>query len=159
MNVSLRAARLSDSAQLLGWKNDPDVRRFSIVTEDIIGPVAHERWLNERMRRLGLFVISYENVDCGDIRFDFAKNETEVSIRIAPQFRSKGIASAVIGIACPLIQNWYGTPLVAKVVVGNLYSMRLFTKYGFELVERKKSGKKEYDVLRLEGQFHRRGLV
>jgi RimJ/RimL family protein N-acetyltransferase len=148
MDITLRTVRLEDAADLLEWKNDPDTRRFSIVTEEPIEWLAHLKWLDKRIRQLGFFVIVAGQVKCGDVRFDIGKDEIEVSIRIGRPFRNRGIATAVIGLACPLMQHCHALPLIAKVVQGNNASLRLFTKFDFRVVEHQIFMGKKFAILK-----------
>lgn len=124
--VWLRPVRFTDALFLLSWKNDPATRKNSIVTEDEIRFSDHLKWLKKRLKSPGFYIIMDDNKMCGDIRFDIG-DEIEVSIRMSPLFRGKGIATKALKLGMQLHPN----NLVAKIVWGNLPSYNLFTSAGF----------------------------
>lgn len=134
MNVRIRWATMDDADFLLSVKNDPIVRKFSIVTHNKIKKKDHVRWLASVIadtdRRL--YLIEYEGKRAGDIRFDTTGRWVEVSVRLARKYRRKGIGSFVIPFACRGIAAALpGKTLFAKIVDGNKASARTFEKAGF----------------------------
>jgi RimJ/RimL family protein N-acetyltransferase len=119
-SVSLRPAKMSDARNLLKWKNDPDMRRFSIVSNDKIKMVDHLEWLKEHID--DIYIIMYKGKDVGDVRFE----GIEVAIKLDKKYRGRGIGTMTL-------DKVVGRPL-AKVVDGNVSSMRLFIKCGFNVV-------------------------
>ncbi len=135
--ISLKKARYDDADILLRIKNDKDVRHFSIISHKKIRKEAHLRWLREKLYggKTHLFIILKDGKVAGDVRFDCGK-EIEVSIRLLPKFRSKGIGKTILA-ALPF-------KMTAKIVDENIHSLNLFTSCGFRFHEYKKG----YYILR-----------
>jgi len=117
---------MHDADFLLKVKNDKDVRANSIVTHDKIKKRNHMKWLRERLSdgKTALFVIYKNGKMAGDVRFDCGR-ETEISIRLLPQFRQKGIATAIV-------RTFSYPGMMAKVVEGNVPSMNVFVTNGYK---------------------------
>lgn len=118
----LRKATIKDAKKLLKWKNDSETRKFAIVTNNKIEWNDHLQWLKKRLERSGFYIIKHGKKDYGDLRFE----ENEVSIRIDPKARGKGIGGWAISRAQEMFDE-----LTAKIVVGNVASLNLFTGKGF----------------------------
>jgi RimJ/RimL family protein N-acetyltransferase len=132
--ITLRPATIEDAKFLFDLKNDEDTRRNAIVTEDLILWENHLPWLEKRLEKPGMNIIMLDEIPVGDVRFDYG-DETEISIKLVPEFRGQGIARRVIGMCLG--------KLVAYIVDGNIPSMRTFLANGFKPVEYIK-GKKNY---------------
>lgn len=124
--IRLRPATMDDADFLLKVKNDKDVRAHSIVTHDKIKKRNHMKWLRERLTdgKTALFVIYKDGKMAGDVRFDGGR-ETEISIRLLPQFRQKGIATAIV-------RTLSFPGMMAKVVEGNIPSLNVFVTSGYK---------------------------
>jgi len=108
---------MDDAKDLLSWKNDPVTREFSIVTHDEIKWENHLKYLENHIQ--DIMIIELDGRKCGDIRVD-----DEVSIRLAPECRGKGIGYRALKMVVE-------PGMIAHIVYGNVASMRLFTKLGF----------------------------
>jgi len=133
MKFTLRNATMADAKELLRWKNDPTTRKFAIVTQKRITLKDHLVWLEKTLRdsHVNLFIITDGLNDYGDVRLDVGPLETEISVRIAPEHRLHGVATRALKLA---IKEYFETDtnsLIAKVVDGNIASMRTFLKLGF----------------------------
>lgn len=124
--TSLRNATWEDAKFLFDLKNDKTVRKFSIVTQKKIKWEDHLEWYKKNMQYT--YIIEWNGERCGDIRI---KN-LEIAIKLDPKFRGLGIGSDVLH----LVTDKYGF-LTAKIVDGNVPSMKLFTKYGFKVIDHK----------------------
>lgn len=135
--ITIRPAGFQDTDDLLEWKNDPDTRKFSIVTQDVILKENHKKWLADCLfdKNRELNILFYNGEKCGDLRFDIGPETIEVSIRLAKEFRGKGIGSAAIKKYCPTVKRMYGKPIIAKIVNGNLASMNVFIANGFKPIK------------------------
>lgn len=137
--VVTRPAVWEDADDLLGWKNDETVRRFSIVSKEPILRENHLRWLQKTLAdpNVSLKVILSGDQKLGDIRFDTGEDHIEVSIRLDPRFRGMGVGSRVIAQECARMENQNSKTLTATIVDGNQASLRLFTKNGFKVIDQR----------------------
>lgn len=122
--VKLRPATLLDAKNLFRWKNDATVRRFAIKTHNKIEWVSHVTWLRKNLSKIQ--IITMDGIDVGDVRID----NGEIAIKIDKRYRNQGIGSAVL--------RKFPEKLTAKIVEGNIPSMRLFIGAGFVPVSYKK---------------------
>lgn len=114
----LRPMTMADADKMLEWKNYSETRKFSIISNLVIDRNKHMDWLLEHLDQFQ--VIQGSNNTIGAIRI----NNDEISIWIDRTFRSQGIASYIIEqVAKP--------GMIAKIVEGNVSSMRAFIKAGF----------------------------
>lgn len=125
MSIRLRKAVMLDSENLLRWKNDPTMRKFSIVSHDEINPVDHMKWLEKHLDEI--LIIEDNDNAYGDIRLE----GDMVAIKLAPEHRGKGIGSWAIREIQKSREY-----LTALIVDGNVPSMNLFVGCGFEVVGR-----------------------
>ena len=134
--LDTRLATVRDARLLLGWKNEEEVRRFSIVSREKIRYKDHLRWLREVLENpaVALYILTWNGKPCGDMRFSGGDTAIEVSVRIDRNFRNLGIASRAIPYLSKEIL-WGGKPLIAKIVEGNIASMRTFIRCGYRPVE------------------------
>ena len=125
---------MSDATDLLRWKNDADTRRFSIIAKDEIRQADHLKWLGKTLQdpNVRLYMILKDGKPVGDIRFDIA-DQVEVSVRIDRPYRRQGIGSWALSTIAPREMADIKKPFMAKIVDGNVPSMRIFTKNGFKL--------------------------
>lgn len=135
--IKLRPATLADAQDLLRWKNDPVMRDFSIVSSEIIKEEDHLKWLEKHLK--DILIITYNNESCGDIRFD----RNEVAIKLDPKFRGKGIGKKALLKALKDKKD-----IIAKVVDGNVASMRLFQSCGFKVIDHQIQNKGFYILKR-----------
>jgi len=133
--ISLRQATMGDAELLLEMKNDPVMRKFSIATHDEIKMTDHLVWLKDNVQYT--YMIETDSVACGDIRI----KDGEVAIKIHEDYRGKGISTQVLKNVCEKFDV-----LTAKIVDGNVPSMRLFQKCGFKVVDHKDN----YYILKYE---------
>ena len=116
MKYTLRKATLEDANKLLRWKNDYTVRKYSIASNERIKKENHIRWLKKNIDKIQ--IITDGKIDYGDIRLT-----DEIAIKIDKKYRGKGIGDWAI----KQVKGDY----VAKIVDGNVCSMRLFIKNGY----------------------------
>lgn len=132
--VEYRPARYTDAADLFEIKNDPDVRRFSIVTKDRILWENHIKWLTKKLKdeSVQIYCIVYKGFVLGDVRLDLGKDEIEVSIRLLPQARGQGVGSKSVRRATEHAERIAkGRRITAKILANNVPSMRTFKRVGF----------------------------
>lgn len=117
-----RSATMGDSGFLLQIKNDPITRSFSVVTHDKIKKEDHEKWLAQHLDEIK--IIEDLKVLVGMFRVD---TDREVSINLHPDFRGMGYGSKILRTYCP-------KGVWAKIVNGNVASMRIFLANGFKII-------------------------
>lgn len=134
--MTLRPMTMEDAKDMFRWKNDPQTREFAIKTQDEITWASHYTWLEKNVH---LFQVIEEvgNRKIGAVRIEditispppgYIKlvngPELEISIWIDEKFRKCGWGTEAI----KKVRKHYMT---AKIVVGNIPSMRAFIKAGF----------------------------
>lgn len=124
--MMLRPATMEDADFLLSLKNDPVMRKFAVVTHKKIKKAAHIKWLKKNISTICIIQ------DYKDELGMFRIANGEVSINLHPKCRGKGIGSKVLAQFCP-------KGVWAKIVDGNVPSMRIFLQNGFEIVDHKKN--------------------
>ncbi|MEU6641309.1 GNAT family N-acetyltransferase [Saccharomonospora sp. NPDC046836] len=133
--VTVREATERDAELLLGWRNDPDTRRWSRSTE-AVEPAQHLRWLRgvlDSPDRL-LFVAEH-GAAVGTVRFDRlpdAERTWEVSITVAPEHRGRGLAGAILAAGEQALHRLHAArSVLASVHEGNAASLALFHRAGY----------------------------
>jgi RimJ/RimL family protein N-acetyltransferase len=134
--VRLRAASADDAARLLRWRNDPETRRASF-TEAEVRPADHERWLADTLARADrrLYVALAGDEEVATARLDLEGAEAEVSITVAPEWRGRGLATAVLrALADEAFGRLALSRLVARVKGSNPASRAVFERAGFHRI-------------------------
>ena len=141
MSVLVRHAALSDSVDILTWRNDAVTRKMSRNSEPV-SAIQHEQWFENAIKSEQKFVLICEdhsdrNSKLGMIRFDLydSSDEAEVSINLNPEFRGRGFAKICLSSGmdyfrsqCPQI-----TKIYAEVRLENNVSLHLFESLGFKV--------------------------
>lgn len=119
--MTLRPMTMDDADKMLEWKNYSETRLFSILTPQIITKENHYYWLR---RNLEFFqIIQGTNNSIGAIRI----KDNEISIWIDRAFWGQGIASRIL--------KQVSTPkMKARILPGNIASIRSFLTAGFKPV-------------------------
>ena len=107
-----------DADRMLAWKNYPETRRFAIVSHAIIKRKNHLEWLAKNIQFFRM-VVEKGRV-CGAVRVQ----GREVSIWIDRKFWGRGLATRVV-------KKVSKKGSVAKIVAGNIDSLRCFIKAGY----------------------------
>jgi len=115
----LRPMIMADADKLLEWKNYPETREFAIVTKEEINREDHHNWLKDNIDQFQIIADNQEL--CGAIRI----NHTEISIWIDRKYRNKGVATF-------FLRQVIQPGMYAKIVSGNIGSMRAFIKAGLK---------------------------
>lgn len=122
--LSLRPMTMEDADKMLEWKNYPETRKFAITSHDEIKKEDHYRWLEKNLQYFSIIREHEGGVSLGAIRMQ----NQEISIWVDQAFRNQGIAKKTLKlISAP--------GMTAKIVEGNLPSMRAFIFAGFSPVE------------------------
>lgn len=130
----IRPARPDDGEMLWHWRNNPEVRRASLTTEEI--PLEqHLDWYCRALqnpKREVLFA-ELQGEPIGMVRFDTDEETTTVSILLAADYRGRGLAGPVLSAAMCASSLGRGK-LRALVKRDNPASLRLFQSLGFSIV-------------------------
>ncbi len=118
--MQLRPMEMKDADFMLSLKNDPDTRKFAIQTHDEISKESHYKWLADNLQYFRV-IEDRDGKLMGAIRIQ----DKEVSIWVDKEFRKMGIATYVLQHECD-------RSMFAKIVEGNVASMRCFIRAGFE---------------------------
>lgn len=118
--IKLRKATFEDADYLLALKNDKVMRKFAVVTNSKIRKADHLKWLKDNIDTVS--IILYKGERAGMFR---VTEDREVSINIDPLMRGQGLGGKVLKL-CPK-KVW------AKIVNGNVPSMRIFLANGFKI--------------------------
>lgn len=120
----LRPMIMADADFMLGLKNDFQTRKFAIISHEEIKREDHYKWLENNLQYFRVIQDAERGLPIGAIRVQ----DLEVSIWIYHQFRNQGIAKKTLQLIS-------GQGMRAKIVEGNLASMRAFIYAGFVPVE------------------------
>lgn len=133
-DLLLRPATQSDAADLLMWRNQPEVRDNS-RTSDVIDPEQHVRWLSGVLSDPDrhLLIVRRSGKPVGVLRLDEDVHVGEVSIYLCPGAYGQGNGSALLRAleAWVLANRPAVTHLLAEVLDGNVVSHQLFRKNGY----------------------------
>jgi RimJ/RimL family protein N-acetyltransferase len=126
MTITLRKMRLSDADFMLELKNLPETRQYAIASNKEIKKSAHLEWLPKNIQYFKVIEGIDEN---GRHRLGAVRvQDNEVSIWVSRDHRGKQIAQRVLHQMAEI-------GMVAKIVSGNIPSMRTFIGAGFKPVE------------------------
>lgn len=133
-DVSLRRARSQDSEPLWLWRNDPVTRAASVNQAAVTWP-DHGCWFAATLGdpRRTLLIAELGSRPIAMVRFDREADgqRQEVSINVAPEFRSRGLGQITLALACAEQFKRNGGQIGARVNRGNRASQRLFENCGF----------------------------
>lgn len=117
--MELRPMLMSDADFMLSLKNDPDTRHFALLTSEEIKREDHIKFLEKNIDQFQVIENDYD-IPVGALRI----HNNEISIWVDKKYRERRYAFlALKEVSQP--------GMTAKVVIGNLPSMRLFAKLGF----------------------------
>lgn len=117
--MNLRPMTMADADKMLEWKNDPETRKFAIVSHDEIKKEDHYKWLEKNIQYFQI-IESIHGIT-GAIRIQ----DNEISIWIDYEFRGQGVASYILEMVSE-------KGMTAKIVEGNVASMCAFINADFK---------------------------
>lgn len=126
MKLEYRPVTMEDADMLLQWKNQAATRKYSIVTHDFIKRESHIKWLEQKLASTttDFLIVLLGGVPIGDVRIEWDQ-PPDISLRITEECWSKGIGTQII-------KDHSAPGMTAKIVEGNLASMRVFIRSGYE---------------------------
>lgn len=133
--MTLRPMTKEDYDKMLEWKNYEETRQYAIASKEPIKKEDHYDYLDKNLKYFQIIESVFTNlsesmdkrhkiVKCGAVRV----KDDEVAIWIDRAFRGLGIASEAI-------RRVSQEGMVAKIVEGNISSMRAFINAGFKPME------------------------
>ena len=134
--VTLRPAKISDSAMVFGWRNLPAIVALA-TSQRAVGREEHDAWFAESVRgdRRMLCIVEENQTPAGQVRFDWVNpQEAEISIYLLPERTGRGLGVQAIRESCKAA--WAARPvrrIVAWVREENVRSVSAFQKAGFHL--------------------------
>jgi RimJ/RimL family protein N-acetyltransferase len=134
----LRKARKSDLDLFFSWANDSDVRQ-NAINSDPIQYENHVQWFNNKISEPNayVYVAFFENVPCGQIRFDIEDNTAKIDFSIDAQHRGRGLGKLILKEGVAVFQEEVNHRYWVKGLVkqGNIASQKAFQKAGFQMKE------------------------
>lgn len=135
-HIHFRAAEKDDMQNLYNWRNDPDTRKASFNTEEVVLE-KHVEWFNNSLvnKNRSIFIMmNDEKESIGQIRFDREGNGAEIDITIAPEYRNQGYGVQALREGCKMYFNNFDVDhIIAKVKKDNIASLKAFEKAGFKM--------------------------
>ena len=131
MEVTVRAAALSDEARLLGWRNAPEVRAASF-TSGVIDPGGHARWFRDALSDPDreVWIAMAGDLPLGVVRLSREGEAAEVHILLGDEGRGRGLSAPALQAALDASAFRPGV-WRARVKRSNDASMALFRRAGF----------------------------
>lgn len=132
-HVTVRPATDADSVRIWQWRNDPQTRAASTVTELVRWP-DHIVWFRRTLVDVDrhLLIGETDGRPVGVVRFDRTGTDWTVSVNLAPTARGHGLSVPLIDAARSwLFQHDIPSPIVAQIRVTNTASVRLFERAGY----------------------------
>ncbi len=111
--MKLRPLTMADADFMLKLKNYEETRQFAIASHEAIDAEDHYRWLEKNLEYFQ--IIHDEEKSIGAIRIQ----DLEISIWVDKEFWGLGIATYIL-------QHVSERGLTAKIVEGNVASMKCF---------------------------------
>jgi len=127
-------ARQDESALLLEWANDPEVRAAS-GNRPRIKKADHQKWFSRILQdpRSRLLMIKQADQVVGVVRVIHIDTYHEVSWTVAPEFRHRGIGRKMVAMVTADLDG----PLRATVERSNAASIKVARTAGFVLYKEK----------------------
>jgi UDP-4-amino-4,6-dideoxy-N-acetyl-beta-L-altrosamine N-acetyltransferase len=136
-SLTLRPLAAADSAQVLAWRNSPQVAAF-MYTDQEISPEAHAAWLAAALgaddRRYWIVELDGRGVGLANlVRIDPVNRRCDWAYYLAdPATRGRGVGA---GVEYSVIEHVFGTlglnKLWCEVLIGNAAVWKLHESFGF----------------------------
>lgn len=131
--LTIRAARPDDGEMLWHWRNDPEVRRASLNSDEI-ALTDHLDWYRRSLENdhREILIAEFDNTPFGMVRFDRDGDQATVSILLNARHRGEGLSGNVLAKAIEASQGGWSR-LRAVVKRDNAASLALFRSLGFSV--------------------------
>lgn len=136
--INLRRASTADLDLTFGWAANPEIRRFSFHQHQIIKP-EHTNWFLKKTidSNCYYFIVEYNRVPIGSIRFDIEEGEAMISYLLDPSYHGRGFGQLILkkGIEWLMIVNMPELAPIrvisGEVMKTNIPSIKVFERLGF----------------------------
>ncbi|WP_369617507.1 GNAT family N-acetyltransferase [Flavobacterium sp. CFS9] len=128
----LREANEDDVELLFIWANDQDVRKNSIVQDQIIWE-NHLAWFKKKINdsETKIFILSNKNKCFGQIRIDKVGSQWQIDYSIDHIYRGQGLGKEIV----KHLLNKFNFKFKATVKKENYPSAKVFTHLGFKTLK------------------------
>jgi hypothetical protein len=125
--MNLRPMTLADADFMLTLKNYPETREFAILSHDEIKRDDHCKWLKNNVQFFQVIEDIFDG--CAVIKLGAIRvQDDEISIWVSRENRNERVATDILKLV-----SYSG--MKAKIVQGNIASLRAFIAAGFSPVE------------------------
>lgn len=135
--LRFRDASIEDSRMIWEWANDPATRLASFSSESIPWE-QHRNWFTAKLVDpccLFFIVLSPDDLPIGQIRFQLDGKEAVISVSMDASQRGKGYGSQAVRAVSESVFATTAVEIIhAYIKPENLFSIRAFTKAGFQEV-------------------------
>lgn len=137
--LQLRDAKPDDEQRLLRWANDRHTRAWSFQDEPV-DPEEHHRWLVAQFRAIAdyqLYLLEDGwGTEVGLARFARHQDLWVMSTTLAPGYRARGLAEAIVDLPRRRLVEDVGTPCTIEATVRTVRpgAGRVLARLGFEVV-------------------------
>lgn len=122
-----RQMTMTDADKMLEWKNYEETRKYAIFSHDEIKREDHYRWLPDNIQYFRVI-----ETDLGQPVGAIRLQGNEISIWLDREFRNEGLAfKAITKIWEEGTTEGGSQTIIAKIVDGNIASLRAFIRAGF----------------------------
>jgi len=138
--VLLRLANISDSQDMLAWRNDPVTRQFSFSTEEV-SLKEHQSWFKKAIfdPNKVIYIAEKKSAKIGMVRLDKGEESAVISINLNPEFRGLGLSKSILFESIKEFRKTNLLPIIAEIKHENVVSLKLFESCGFTKISEEKS--------------------
>ena len=132
--LTLGIAQLEDRNTILGWANDPQVRRASFQTGEVTEH-EHASWFATILSdpESQIWILKKKGVPCGMVRAERVEGIATLSYSVAASHRGKGISIPMLKLALEEMGKiWPNGNVVAWTRPDNIASIRTLEKVHFQ---------------------------
>lgn len=135
MELEIRNAQFIDADYLFKLANDPETRKNSFVSREIVWD-EHINWVQNSLKDPNryIFIISSEEDDVGIVKFEI-REEVVIGVTIDPRFRGKGLGGEIIKKGCLKFWEKNARDINAYIKTSNIASVKAFKKANFSFLE------------------------
>ena len=144
--VALRLMTEEDTDKIIKWRNSKSVMDKFIVKTPLTREI-HQNWIETKIKtglaRQFIVCLLEDNTEIGSVYFrdiDNEKHTAEYGVFISEEYTGKGYGTIALKLMKDIARNDMGfKTLTARIVDGNIPSVRAFEKNGFVYDERTES--------------------
>ena len=132
--MTLSIAQFEDRSTILGWVNDPQVRRASFQTGEITEH-EHASWFATILSDPDsqIWILKKKGVPCGMVRAERVDEIATLSYSVAASHRGKGISIPMLKLALEEMRKiWPNEKVEAWTRSDNIASIRALEKVHFQ---------------------------